>query len=220
MEELELQAEVRGTGKGLAHLLRRGGLLPAVLYGHDTDNLALSIAARDVEHILASAAGKNALIRLRVKGDEGKAPRIVMLKDIQRHPVRRIPLHVDLFQVSLIEAIHARVPVQVVGADAVEKRGFLVQHLMHEVEVECLPTQIPDHVTVDVSALDPGDHITISDITPGEGVRLLAEPSEVVIAVAAPRAEEVPAAAPAAEGAEAAPAPAGEPGEESAGKGA
>ncbi|MCL6451548.1 MAG: 50S ribosomal protein L25 [Acetobacteraceae bacterium] len=193
MPEREIVAEVRGTGKSEARRLRREGYVPAVLYGHGVPGVALKVDQKELARVVQSAGGRSVLVRLQVKG-EGGPSRTVMLKELQRHPIRGSLVHCDFYQVSLTERVHVPVPVVLVGEEEAKKAGGMVQHQMREVMVECLPTDIPERFTVDVSALGVGHHVSVSQLEVPPGVRLLSPGDEVVVTVLAPKAEEVPEA--------------------------
>jgi large subunit ribosomal protein L25 len=197
MDLLSLQASPRVPHKGTTHAIRREGYLPVVLYGHGVESRPLKIRAKDLERILASGAGRNALIRLEIEGEgEGADPRTVMIKDVQTDYIRGRHIHADLQQISLKEKIRARVPIILSGEDSITREGAIVQHLMREVEVESLPTDLPDHITFDVSGLSVGDTVTLGDLTVAGNVRLTGDPTEVVASILAPKqvVEEGPAA--------------------------
>lgn len=190
MEQVTMTAEPRPTGKGPARRARAAGYIPAVLYGRGREAQPLRLPERELVRLLSSPHGKNTLIRLEVPDQKGEPP-TVMIKDLQLDPVRRRLLHVDLLAVSLREKVHTRVPIRVEGEEVVAKAGGIVQHQLREVEVECLPTAIPDEITAPIAHLGVGDHLNVGDLRPPEGVTILDDPDEVVLAIVAPRAAEV-----------------------------
>jgi large subunit ribosomal protein L25 len=198
MERVSLSAHERtATGKSGARRARRDGLVPAVLYGRGRTPRVLSVGRKELVSALHTA-GRNALIDLRIAQDgEGQAE-TVMIEEIQRDHIRREILHVDLHLISLTERLEVNVPVVLTGTPegVASGAGILEQH-RREVEVRCLPTQIPDRFTVDVSGLHVGGSLHVSDLKVGEGIEVLTPPEEVLAAVVAPAAEEE--AAPAAE---------------------
>lgn len=199
MDLLSLEATPRVTRKGVTHSLRREGFLPVVLYGRGVQSRALAVRAKDFERVLHSGAGRNALIRLAIEGEPAGEPPTVMVKDVQVDPVKGRYIHADLQQISLEERIRARVPVVLHGEDSISRDGGIVQHQMREVEVECLPTALPDHITFDLTGMGIGDTVTLRDLKVPEDVRLLGEPDEVVASIVAPK-QVVEAPAEAAEG--------------------
>jgi len=188
MNLISLQAKPRRPIKGVTNQLRRDGLLPVVLYGQGVESRPLAVPFKEVERILARGAGRNTLIKLEVEGDDAKGePPTVIIKDLQTDPVLGRYIHADLLQISLKEKIKARIPFYLVGDEAVARDGGIVQHQMREVEVECLPTALPDHITVDLTGKGIGDSLCLGDLEVPEGVRLLGEPAEVVASIVAPK---------------------------------
>jgi len=183
MADTRLIAQVRARGG--AHHLRREGLIPAVVYGRRRESQALAVDGRAFIQLLN--LGINTLIRLEIDGQEDA----VMIKDLQRHPVRGNITHVDFLAVALDEVLRTSVPVLVSGDDIVAQNGGILQHLLREVEVECLPTDVPSSVVVDVSHLRVGDHVTVADLTFETSVTLLTPADELIASVAAPRMAEV-----------------------------
>ncbi len=193
MVRSELNAVLRdASGKGVARKLRRDGRIPAVLYGAHTKSLMLSIDPRALMKAVDTEAGTNTLITLRVEGATGHAQRVVMLRELQVDPIQRAPLHADLYEIRMDETITVSIPVRVVGkAPGIEEGGILEQGL-RELEIECLPGNIPPEVEVDVSGLAIGDSIPVSDLKLPEGVKVLTDATTTVAAVTTPAAEEVP----------------------------
>ena len=177
-------------GKKSHRLLREGGL-PAVVYGHHTDTTPITLDAREFAHVF-HRVGRTHLIDLEIDGRTDK----VLVKEVQIHPRRHGPIHVDLHQVSLLEKLQVEVPVVVIGeSQAVKQNEADVQINAHTVKVECLPTDIPEKISVDISALELGKHVRVSDIQFPPNVTVLTEPDVVIVHVVAPRAEEAPVVA-------------------------
>jgi len=192
MVRSELHARMRdSSGKGVARKLRRGGFIPAVLYGAHTKNLLLAVDPRALLKAVDTEAGTNTLINLRVEGSADLAQKVVMLRDLQVDPVRRAPLHADLYEIRMDETVTVSIPVRVVGRAAGVEEGGILDLSLRELEIECLPGSIPDDVEVDVSALGIGDLIHVSELKLPEGVKVLEDPDTPVVAVTAPPAEEV-----------------------------
>jgi large subunit ribosomal protein L25 len=198
MERVSLSAQERtGVGKSGARRARRDGFVPAVLYGRGRTPRALSVGRKDLVSALRTA-GRNALIDLRIAQDGESQAETVMIEEIQRDQIRREILHIDLHLISLTEALDVNVPVVLTGTpEPVTSGTGILEQLRREVEVRCLPTQIPDRLTIDVSALQVGDSLHVRDLKVGEGIEVLTPPEEVLAAVVAPAVEEE--AAPAAE---------------------
>jgi large subunit ribosomal protein L25 len=198
MERVSLSAQERtGVGKSGARRARREGFVPAVLYGRGRSPRALSVGRKDLLSALRTA-GRNALIDLRIGQDGESQAETVMIEEIQRDHIRREILHIDLHLISLTEALDVNVPVVLTGTpEPIASGTGILEQLRREVEVRCLPTQIPDRLTIDVSALQVGDSLHVRDLKAGEGIEVLTPPEEVLAAVVAPATEEE--AAPAAE---------------------
>jgi large subunit ribosomal protein L25 len=210
MERVSLSAQERtATGKGGAKRTRRDGLVPAVLYGRDRAPRPVAVGRKELVSALHTA-GRNALIDLRIAQDPGAAGRdggdaqteVVMIEEIQRDHIKREILHVDLHLISLTEALEVSVAVVLTGTpEGVASGGGILEQPLREVEVKCLPTQIPDRLTLDVSGLRVGASLHVSDLRVAEGIEILTPPQEVLAAVVAPAVEEEAAAAPEAEAA-------------------
>ena len=147
------------VGKGISRRLREAGSIPAVYYGRGEEPVALSLHAKELDTLLHGSAGSNVIVDLKVEGDAA-ADRKALLREIQRHPVRGNILHVDLQHISLSERITVEVPVVLVGVPTgVKDGGGILEHLLREVEVECLPTDIPGGVYTALFTVDPDNEI-------------------------------------------------------------
>ena len=197
--ELVLQAEIRAEkGTGAAHRLRRAGLVPAVIYTKASAE-TLKIFRREIERLVAHA-GTGRLIRLSINRGGKVEERPVLIKEVQRDPVREEVIHVDFQVVAMDKPIHTHVPVHLAGAEKRQKEGVLVEHLLHEIEISCLPRAIPEAIAADVSDLPVGGSIHVRDLVPPPDVKILTPGEEVVVTMALPAAAEAaPVAAEAAE---------------------
>lgn len=204
MEFRELTIKKReGTGKEVAKRLRREGRVPAVLYGGSAPE-TLTVDYRDVVRVIQGRESSTTLLSLKLEGGGGSA-RTAIIRDMQYDPVSEKVIHVDLQEVRMDKAITVGVPVFSTGeAEGVKEQAGILEMILREVQVSCLPGLIPERITVDVSALMIGDVLTVANLTPPEGVRILNDPAQAVVTVSPPMAEEV--AAPAAAAAEAVPA--------------
>ena len=152
------------VGKGVARRLRAGGRVPAVFYGRGEDAIPLAVSLKELETVIHTADGSNVIVDLKVAGDVGK-DRKALIREIQRDPVAGSILHLDLQHISLTERIVVQVPVVLIGTPVgVKDAGGILEHLLRDVEVECLPTDIPAKLEVDVSSLSIGDTLHVSDI--------------------------------------------------------
>lgn len=194
MEEMVLKIELREKiGKEYAKKLRFKGKVPGILYGPGLNPLPISAEAKDIAKIIKM--GENFIFKV----DAGGQIFDVLLKDFQRHPVKRNILHFDLYKVSLDKPVKVKVPIVLVGkAVGVEKGGFL-DFAFRELEIECLPKFIPENIQVDISSLDIGDSIKVEDLKLPEEIKVLTEPETVIAFVEAPVEEEVSAPPPAEE---------------------
>lgn len=197
MEEIFLEAELReGTGRAAAKDLRDSGNLPAVVYFHGKDALAIRISRGALLKLVHQHRLESIIINLKIKDDKKAKGRPCLVKEVQYHPVSEDIIHVDFNEISLTEAIKVNVPIQANGeAAGVKQEGGSLEHLLWEVEVECLPTNIPKNIQVDITALKLGEAIHIKDIIFPEGVKPLNDPAAVVLHIAAPMKEEAPAEA-------------------------
>jgi large subunit ribosomal protein L25 len=188
MEKVSLEAEIREkTGKGSSGRLRRTGYIPAILYGGKEVPQSLIVNIKDMKKALSTEAGENVIISLKV----GDKTRTVIVKDLQTDPVKGDLLHVDLYQISLKERLKASVPIEVRGEAPGVKEGGILQHRLREIEVECLPTEIPEFIPVDVSGLSIGDSLHVKDLRVTGDLKILAAGEESVISVVPPTVEEV-----------------------------
>ncbi len=198
-----MQCSLRNAvGSSAARKLRVAAQIPGVVYGMNEEPRAITVAERDLIRILHAHHGRVGLLDLLIEGETAQ-PLPAVLKELQRHPVTRKILSVDFQRVSLTEKIRAQVAVNTIGTASGVKSGGILELLLHEVEIECLPTDLPEAVTVEVSALEIGDALPASALVLPPTVTLLTPPDEPLVTVVPPKveAEEVPAA-PAAEVAE------------------
>lgn len=189
MDREKLSAVPRqATGKGAVRKLREKGRVPAILYGKgiEGDALPLEIDTKEFTRLI-DRAGVNVLIDLDV-ADRGKYT--VMVKEVQRDVVKGDVLHVDFQRVSLTEEITATVPVELEGTPAGVAQGGILQFTARELEVRCLPTDLPESIKVDVSDLRIGQSLLVKDIEVSDAVTILTEPEEVVATVVAPTQDE------------------------------
>ncbi len=196
MERVALQVRRREEkGSSRARRLRRAGLVPGVVYGRGREPIPVAVDARALREALRTHAGMNVLIDLAVGDGDGPSA-TVMVKEVQRDIFRRDIIHVDFYAVDLTRTLEARVPLVFTGQPAGVAEGGVLDIHLREVVVECLPTAIPDQLTVDVSGLGVGDSIHARDLRLPPGVTLVTSEEETVASVVQPRvAEEAPAAA-------------------------
>jgi large subunit ribosomal protein L25 len=173
------------SGSRAVRRLRRSGMVPGVLYGGQGEPVAFAVGERVLRHALA---GTGAVLDLRIDDDP---PTPAVLKDAQRHPVRGQTMHVDLVRVNLDIAIHAIVPLELTGGDDSPgvKDGGVLEQITRELNVEALPTAVPEAIVHDVSAMEIGDTITLGSLVPPDGVRLLDDPEHTIATLSPPRVQ-------------------------------
>ncbi|MGM0568419.1 MAG: 50S ribosomal protein L25/general stress protein Ctc [Elusimicrobiota bacterium] len=164
--------------------LRNSGNIPAVLYGPDVESTSIYVDSKKLKQAISGEHGENALINLKV--GKGKA-QTVIIKEIQVDPVSMAIKHVDFCQIRMTEKVHVDIPVEVAGeAPGVKAEGGVLDHVIREVPVSCLPSEIPDNFVLDVSGLSIGDVLNISDIECSPDVEILAEPDALVVHIVPP----------------------------------
>ena len=206
LETLEIRVDARDKKrKRDAKRLLRNGKIPGILYGPKTQAIALALDKREFSSRVADLEGSH-LVRLKSESS-ALADKVALVKAMQHHPISGDVIHTDLYEVDLSAKITVNVPLHFIGKAEGVVRGGILQPIVREIEVECLPLDIPAFFDVDVSALDIGDSVHIEELTMPEGVTAVYESNVALVAVVPPTVEEAPAAAAApVEGAEAAPA--------------
>jgi large subunit ribosomal protein L25 len=211
MAEIVVTAESRpDRGKNAARRLRRTGLIPAVVYGGKGETVSVSVDPKTLHRVLRSESGRNTILSLDL-GQGGKTSAI--LKSWQVDPIKERFLHADFFRIKMDVAIRVNVPVLARGeARGVKVDGGILELIMREIAVECLPGDIPERIEVDVADLGIHDAIRVSDLPANAKVKILADATQVIVHVVSVKEEAAPvAAAPVAEGEAAAPAAPAEP---------
>ena len=190
MGDQSLAVEVRSdTGKGVARKLRAVGRIPAVLYGHGNASVSLSIQAKDLDTLLkTSHAGLNTLIDL--EGDGAVAGKVVLIKELQRHSVAGTLSHADFFEIDATAKIHVSVPIKLEGIPEGVKLGGVLEHMMREIDLLCLPNAIPDLLEIDVSGMNQNESLHVSDLTLPEGVETGVDEALPIVHVATKKIEE------------------------------
>jgi large subunit ribosomal protein L25 len=190
MERLSINAEKREVrGKGSARSLRREDMIPAVLY-REGKAQSIKLARKELCKLINIISGEQVIVDLHFADGEKK---LALLKDFQVDPVSRELLHTDFFEVSLTEAIRVTVHVVTVGEPiGVKRDAGILQHALREVEIECLPDKIPGKIEIDIAKLELGQSVHVSDLKFEEGIKVLTDPSDVIVTVIAPVAEAAP----------------------------
>jgi len=191
MEKVSLAAEKRKEiGKGAARTLRRSGMVPAVVYREGRAE-SIKINRKELAKLINSVAGEQVMVDLNFTDGDRK---LALLKDFQVDPIRRELLHTDFFEVSLTEKVRITVHVSTVGEPiGVKRDAGILQHVLREIEIECLPDNIPGKIEVDISKYELGKSLHVGDLKLAEGVKVLTDPHDVIVTVTAP-VVEAPAA--------------------------
>lgn len=192
---------------------RRQGFVPAVLYGRNVESRPVQVDSHALDRFLASGGGRG-IFPLSLEGEKkARRSRNVLIKELQRDPFANKILHLDFYEVDMKERIASSVPLRIIGEEGPVAAGAIVQHQLREVEVECLPGDLPEVIEADVSGLSVGESLTVAGLKEPPGVTILNGPDDVIVSLVLPRAEalpeeeeveEVPAAEAGEEGAEAA----------------
>lgn len=178
-----------GAGKGVARKIRQSGRVPAVMYGKGLDPVHLSVDAMEAGHLFQAISVENTIVDLVIEGEAEPFPALV--REIQAHPHKKELFHIDFYRIQKGVAVDVDVPVELVGTPVgVKTHGGMLEHLVHELPVRCIPSLIPEVIEVDVSGLDLDDAIHVSDLVLPEGVEVTIEDDRTVCIVAAPRAAE------------------------------
>jgi large subunit ribosomal protein L25 len=181
------------TGRSAVNKIKQQGLVPAVVYGGKEKPINLSVSAREIGNILAHATSEHFLVDLEIADGSGKGNRLALVQEVQHDPLRGDVLHVDFHAVKADEKLHAQIPVETTGeATGVKNFGGILEISMHAIEVECLPKDLPDMITIDVSALNVGEGIHVKDLKLPEGVTTRLDGELTVVRVAAPTVEAEP----------------------------
>lgn len=194
-KQAKITAEKRtAIGRSAVRKLKATGVVPAVVYGGKNKPEALQVSRKEISALLSHAAGENILVELEVAGEKGS--RMALLQEVQHSPVGGAILHVDFHAVSMDEKIQAGIPVEPTGiANGVKNFGGLLEQALRTLEVECLPRDLPEKITVDVSEMNIGDSIHVRDLKLPTGVTAKSQAELTVLSVMAPTVEEEPVAA-------------------------
>jgi large subunit ribosomal protein L25 len=193
IKNIVVEVEPRSErGKNASRRFRRAGMVPAVIYGAGEPPLTVGLSPRRLEEVLHLETGRNTIFTIALSGRDQKGA--VMIKELQRDPVSEAPLHVDLIRVQLDKSVTVRVPIRLVGVpEGVKAEGGVIEFVLREVEVECLPGDIPEHFDLDVSSLKVNQHVAVAALPMSAKVKILDDPEGIVAVVVPPRVEEVAA---------------------------
>lgn len=193
MEKTMLNAEIREEcGKSKVNKLRKGGLIPAVCYKDGKKPLNLKVNTKDLFKVLHTKAGENVLITLKIKGAKPEKEKTVIVKEIQSDPIKDDMIHVDFKEISLTEQIKVKVPIASRGeAKSVTSEGGVIEHALWEIDIECLPTDIPEKIEVEIAGMKIGDTVFVKDLKVSKSIKVLNDPELVVLIAKPPAKEEV-----------------------------
>jgi large subunit ribosomal protein L25 len=194
-KQVKLKAEPRtNVGRSAVRKLKARGLIPAIIYGAKDKPQPLQVAARDINTMMSHASGENVLVELEIAGESSS--RTALVQEVQHSPVGGEIRHLDFHAISMDETIQAEVPLEPIGTPVgVKTFGGLLEQSLRALTIECLPRDLPDRISVDVSALNIGDAIHVRDIQLPSGVTAKAQPDLTAFSVLAPIVEEEPVAA-------------------------
>ncbi len=193
MQQKQMNIELRSkTGKGISRQLRKAEMVPGVVYGKGMDPMPVSIKYRELQTAMAGDGGQNNLITLIGGGNLDQT--MAIIADLQRDAIRGTFKHVDLHRVNMSEKLRITVPVVLKGTAAGVKEGGLLDFAHHQLHVECLPGNIPDHLEIDISSLKIAQSIHVNEIRLPEGVKILDNPKTPVVSVLGRAKEDAPVA--------------------------
>lgn len=207
MRQANITVSVREkSGKGSIRSVRASGNVPAVLYGRKTQPMNISINPKPFKQLLQKGAGTNTLFYINIEGaseadKNAKKERVVLLKEIQRHPLSNAWVHIDFHEIALDEPVQVPVPLHFEGKAKGLADGGIVETMRRELHVRCLPKAIPDSITIDISNLGVHDSIHVSDVKVAEGIEIADSPTLTLVTIVLPAKEEAPVVAAAVEGA-------------------
>lgn len=181
---VKLAAQGRSeTGKGASRSLRRSGYVPAIVYGHGEETQSCKLEWRELEKVLTSVHWENTVIDLKIDNDKTAS---VLIREVQLHPYRPEVLHVDFLAIHKDEKVKLDVPIEIVGVAPGVKEGGILEHHRMEVEIRCLPSNIPQGLEIDVSHLGMGDVASVRDLVVPEGVEILSDLDSTICSVVPP----------------------------------
>lgn len=176
------------VGKGGARQARREGMIPAVLYGMGSEPVAISVDPAKLKTALATEAGDNTLLDIKIENEKGDDTCLALVKDVQYDFLTSQPIHFDFYKIDMVRKITLSVPFNIVGKSIGITQGGLLEQIIREVEIECLPTAIPNNITIDITELDLGNSIHLGDLEMPEGAVATHDPHETILTIVSPSA--------------------------------
>ncbi len=200
MEQIKLEAQLRNEkGKGSLKSLRKDNLIPAVVYRKGEETLSIKFDKKVFYKAIHTQAGENVIINLKFDKESKIKDKTAIIKEIQYDPITDEIMHADFNQISLTEKIVVNVPIVSKGESIGSKDGGVLAHVLRELQIECLPTNIPRSIEADITSLNIGDLLHVKDLLVPSGIKVVTDPDSVVFSVEPPMAEKVEAVAPAEE---------------------
>lgn len=191
MEQFEINATVRKkTGNGPARVLRRGGRIPAVLYGPKTEPVLLSVNIKELELILKKSSIGSVILNLVIQNGK-KVTKPAMIKEFQSHPVSGQFIHIDFYEIDMQRKINVMIPITTTGISKGVELGGLLQIIRREIEVFCMPGDIPEAIEIDITDLDIGDSVHVDEIQLGDNIEKATDVNFTVVTILSPKVEEV-----------------------------
>jgi large subunit ribosomal protein L25 len=193
LDLIELKTKIRTTtGNGPARKLRMSGQIPAVLYGPKTEPVLLSVNKSDLELVFKKGGIGQVILNLIIQNNGETTKRPAMIKELQTHPVSRSFIHIDFYEIKMDQKITAKIPVITTGKAKGVELGGILQIIRRELEVECLPLEVPESIEIDISDLDIGDSIHVGEIHLDGEIEFIEDDNYTVVTVISPKIEEEP----------------------------
>ncbi len=191
MDRVKLEALPRERGsRGELRKLREGGYVPVIVYGRGSDPSLVAVDSIELHRALSTPAGANVLLDLDIKGSDGSNTETVMIRDLQRHPIKKeMLLHADMIRISMKDKLEVNVPLHFYGEPAGAKDGGVLQIQLREVSILCLPADIPEYIDVPVSEMGVGDVLTVGDLSLSAEIEMLEDPAEAIASLLIPEEE-------------------------------
>ena len=190
MEKIDLQASLRETvGNGPARVLRQAGRIPAILYGRNTEPVLLSVDSKELEQILGKGSFGQFILNLVIQNGK-KVTKAAMIKELQTHPVSGQLIHIDFYEIDMKRQIKVMVPVVTTGKSIGVEEGGMLNIVRRELEVFCLPGDIPESFEIDISEMTIGDSVHLEDVPLGDNVEVVSDVNYTVVTVLSPKVEE------------------------------
>lgn len=191
MKIIDIDAYPRNkSGKGISRSLRRNGRLPAVIYGGGCEPLVVALDTKAFQKTITSTGGEHAILSVKIEETtaEQSAAILALVKDVQHNTITRQPVHVDLLRVSMDKEVDVPVSIKILNDDNIKKQGLIIQHLLNEITVKCLPDKIPEVIELDISGFKAGDAVHLKDIPKIDDVKFVEEEDSVILTLLTPTA--------------------------------